>query len=182
MIEINLLPWREIHRKKEDKKFIFLFSILFLGFLFFSFSSNYYVNYLVGYQEVNNHIIRDKIAKFDEKINNINILNSRKKMLIERIFLLQKIHDSRFLLVHVFDEINKLIPGGVFLKKMQKIDGKITLHGFAGSNNKVSLLMKNMEKNLWIDSVHLVEIKRANANEGKEFKLSVVLKYRDTHE
>jgi type IV pilus assembly protein PilN len=96
--------------------------------------------------------------------------------------MVQTLQSTRELTAHLFDEMSRVMPGGVYLTHIQRIENQITLRGFAQTITQVSELMRNMEKNDWIKNPQLNEIKRGktkpidlnkdNAMNGSEFQLS----------
>ena len=82
------------------------------------------------------------------------------------------------------DELVKQTPEGVYLKSFKQEGQRITIQGFAQSNERVSELLRNMGNNSpWLERPDLQEIKLANlAGSGKqakkvyEFSLAVGIK------
>lgn len=103
--------------------------------------------------------------------------------------IVQNLQATRGLTVHLFDELIKVLPDGVYLTQMKREGNRITLLGYSESNSNVSILMRNIEANPWIQEPELTEIKKSkdqqDANAAvnptpetgeNEFKLSFVLK------
>jgi len=57
---------------------------------------------------------------------------------------------SRPEIVHFFDEIAKVTPGGVFLTQLKQDKSRIALMGKTESNARVSAFMRNVENSQWL--------------------------------
>ena len=103
----------------------------------------------------------------------------------------EDLQSDRTIPVHLFDELVKLMPEGVFLEKLQQQELKVTLGGFAQSNERVAELLRNLsDRSDWLEKPQLDEIKEVMVKEqaptaqaGKsdirrayEFKLNVLIK------
>lgn len=78
-------------------------------------------------------------------------------------------------MVHLFDQMIRLLPEGLYLKSFSQSGNVVTLSGYTQSSARVSTLMRNLESSPWFDSVNLVEIKSATVNNlrANEFVLTV---------
>lgn len=159
-IKINLLPWREIHRKKEKQRLI---SLAFAGLTVVVAAcllTNYCTFNLIDKQQNDNHKLREKIAILTTKIQEIHKIKETKKRLINRIILLQKLQNNRVLIVHLFDELIKLMPDGLYLNQIRCKGTEITLEGVTKSHIVLTKLMQNIEANPWMQASKLIEIKK----------------------
>ena len=179
MTNINLLPWREKKREQEKKQFaIYLFirliaAVLVVGLI------DYYAKNLVNAQTQRNQRLKDEIAQFERQIKEISELKKLRQALIARMNIVQNLQATRALTVRLFDEIIKILPDGVYLNQVERIGNKVTLLGYAESNTNISLLMRNIEGNAWIQDPVLTEIKKtseAKKPDENAFKLSFILK------
>lgn len=182
MTEINLLPWRETKREREKKQFTtMLFGALILaaGLVLLI---NYYASSLVDGQTRRNQRLQDEITTLDRQIEEIKKLKEVREALISRMTIVQNLQATRTLTVHLFDELVKVVPDGVYLTQVQRVGDNITVLGYSESNSNVSILMRNIEKNPWIQSPVLTEIKKADTKNttNNEFKLSFILKPENT--
>ncbi|MFC3908428.1 PilN domain-containing protein [Legionella dresdenensis] len=179
MIEINLLPWREIKREREKKEFTTLLLASLVFAIVTVFLVNYYATGLVDGQTQRNQRLRDEITQLDKQIAEIKLLKQIRAGLISRMMIIQKLQATRTLTVHLFDELIKILPDGVFLTEVKRNGDKIVVQGYTESNSNVSILMRNIEKNPWIQVPALTEIKKnKQAEDGvdNEFNLSFILK------
>ncbi|MDD2723094.1 MAG: PilN domain-containing protein [Methylovulum sp.] len=174
MAKINLLPWREELRKQKKQDFLnslalgALVSIMILGII-----HSYYEG-LKSYQERRNKLLQDEIALLDKKITDINSIEEKKSKLLAKIDLLQKLQESRPEIVHLFDEIPKITPDGVFLTKFTQLGTDLAFEGKSQSNARVSAMMRNIEASQWLNSPSLNIIKvpdKANLDLLSDFTL-----------
>lgn len=179
MTEINLLPWRE-HKREQDKKLFTTMSLM--GVIFAAlivFLINTYAVHLVNNQTIRNQTLQKEITSLNEQIKEIKVLKQVRDGLISRMSIVQNLQSTRTLMVHLFDELIKVMPPGIYVTKLERQNDVVSLWGYAESNTNISLLMRNIENNAWIQLPILTEIKRMDEKKqaaDNEFKLSFVLK------
>lgn len=178
MTEINLLPWREQKREQEKKLFT---TMLLIGIIIAAaivFLMNFYVSHLISNQTNRNQILQKEITALDEQIKEIKALKQIREGLISRMSIVQNLQSIRTLMVHLFDELVRIIPPGIYITKIQREHDVITLWGYSESNTSVSILMRNIDADVWIQNPILTEIKNVELKQSpnNEFKLSFVLK------
>ena len=179
MTEINLLPWREKLREQEKKWFTALLLTVIVAAAVLVFFINYYAGHLVDNQMIRNQMLQKQITELDKQIIEIRDLKERRAALISRMLIIRNLQATRVLMVHLFDELIKIIPSGIYVTKLERKDDIITIWGFAESNTNVSILMNNIEHDVWIQNPALTEIKRADEKKqaaNNEFSLSFILK------
>ncbi len=173
MANINLLPWRENLRKKRKRDFGFqvLFAILLAALATFFWYLQ--VQKQIEFQESRNAFIKAEIAKVDEKIKEIKDLEKRRAELVARMNVIQELQASRPMVVHLFDELVKTIPDGVFLKSLMQTGIQVTLSGQAQSNARVSAYMRAIDASQWMKDAELKVIKSEDKTETgmSEFEL-----------
>lgn len=173
MANINLLPWRENLRKKRKRDFGFqvLFAILLAALATFFWYLQ--VQKQIEFQESRNAFIKAEIAKVDEKIKEIKDLEKRRAELVARMNVIQELQASRPMVVHLFDELVKTIPDGVFLNSLMQTGVQVTLSGQAQSNARVSAYMRAIDASHWMKDAELKVIKSEDKTETgmSEFEL-----------
>jgi type IV pilus assembly protein PilN len=152
---INLLPWREIRRQEQDRQLLSasVGAWLLMGLVVFY--GWYYMNGLIDHQNKRNEYLSTEIAKLDERIAEINKLKERKQALIARMEIIQQLQQNRTQIVHVFDDLVRKLPKGVYLTGLAKKNNQITLKGMAQSNARVSHLMNNLDSSDWFTNPNL---------------------------
>ncbi len=164
MARINLLPWREELRQKKKREFLSmmglgaLLTILALGLVYM------YIEGLKSYQEQRNKILQEEIAKLDTKIVEVKTIGEMKSKLLSKIDVVQKLQESRPEIVHLFDEIPRTTPDGVFLSKFTQLGNDLTFEGKTQSNARVSAFMRTIEASGWLQTPKLEVIKSPDKN------------------
>lgn len=179
MANINLLPWREQKREQEKKLFN---STILLGVLIAAaivIIANYSVTTMVNHQISLNDRLNQEIRILDGEIEEIKKLKLVRAALISRMKVVQSLQSTRALTVHLFDELIKVMPQGIYVTKLERKEDLVTVWGYSESNTDISNLMRNIERNAWIQQPSLTEIKKSEAGAEKqdsEFRLSFILK------
>jgi type IV pilus assembly protein PilN len=177
MVKINLLPWREERRQQLTKEFYVMLGIS-AGVALLIFALAYYFyNQSIEFQNKRNGFLTAEIKKLDDKIAEIKELESKKAGLIARQQVIEELQASRTQMVHLFDELVKTIPNGVFLEKIAQQGKVISLEGYSQSHSRVSDYMRKLEKSEWFSGVELEYIRTDDTlvSHEQKFKLSVKL-------
>jgi len=159
MTKINLLPWREGRRKQRQKDFInaielsALVGVLVVGLIHTT------IEGLKAYQGQRNQLLQNEIILLDKKITEIKDIETKKKQLQEKINLIQQLQESRPEAVHLFDEIPKITPDGIFLTKFTQTGTELIFEGKSESNARISNFMRAIETSLWLQKPTLSVIK-----------------------
>lgn len=179
MTEINLLPWREKKREQEKKLFLILVVAGLVCAGIIAFLINSYAVHLVDNQNGRNQLLQKEINSLNEQIKEIQMLKKVRTSLISRMAIIKNLQSTRTVMVHLFDELIKVMPTGVYVYKLERKTDQVTLWGYAESNTNVSLLMTNIESSVWLHSPVLTEIKKMTDSTkaaNNDFSLSFILK------
>ncbi len=159
MILINLLPHREIARKRRKELFNIglgasaLAGGLLAGAMFL------WLQAQISSQNDINQILQTDIAKFDAQIKDIAGLEAEIAALRARQQAVEDLQSDRNLPVHLLTELVKQLPDGVFISSMKQDGQNLELKGVAQSNERVSELLRNLSNNSqWFAKPELVEI------------------------
>jgi type IV pilus assembly protein PilN len=177
VIRINLLPHREEKRKARRQQFYALAgaSIVVAGVVwFFGFSV---INGYIGNQDDKNNYLKKEIAALDKEIDEIKRLKDQISSLLSRKRVIESLQANRAETVHLFNELVRQTPDGIYLKTLKQSDQKISLTGYSQSNARVSTLMRNLEASPLLERPDLVEIKAVSVNNRpmSEFNLNVFI-------
>lgn len=177
MIRINLLPHRAEKRRARRTQFYTLAAgALVLGGLAVFLVHGIIAGYISA-QERENEFLKKEIASLDKEIDEIKRLKEQTEALLSRKQVIESLQANRAEAVHLFNELAKQVPEGVYIKSIKQAGQKITLTGYAQSNARVSALMRNLDDSPFLEQPGLVEIKAASANNRKvsEFNLNVAI-------
>lgn len=174
MAKINLLPWREELRAQRKRDFISAIgmAVLFTALIFVL--MHMYIDGLKDHQELRNKKIQDEIALLDIKIAKIKTIEEQKSKLLTKIDLIQKLQESRPEIVHLFDELPRITPDGVFLTKFTQKGSDLFFEGKSQSNARVSAFMRSIELSNWLKNPALDVIqseKKVNSEQLSDFTL-----------
>ena len=158
MAKINLLPWREELLKRKQKDFFngIVLSVL-VGIIIMGLLHVYFAGW-EAYQEQRNQMLLNEIAELNKKILAINSIEDKKKKLLAKIDLIQKLQESRPQIVHLFDELPKVTPDGVFLTKFTQTGSELIFEGKSQSNARVSAFMRAIDASPWLQTPKLTVI------------------------
>lgn len=182
-IRINLLPHREMRRERRKKDFIGLLTLCAIAAAGVAFAVGLGINQQIDSQVARNEFIKGENAKLDEQIKEIASLRDEINSLKARQGAVESLQSDRTTPVHLLDELVKQTPEGIFLKQIKQDDRRVTLVGFAQSNERVSELLRNLaNQTVWIERPELIEIKSTplggpNANRDKDKEGKVVYEF-----
>ncbi len=174
MIRINLLPHRAEKRRAKQLQFIVLSAIsLAIGALIVVLV-HVAISSQIDYQDRRNAYLKQEIAVLDKQIEEIKKLREQTQSLLARKNVVENLQSTRSDVVHLLDQMLRILPDGVYIKTVKQSGYKIALVGYAQSNARISTLMRSVEDSPWLDSPTLVEIHAANVAGGRvsEFSLN----------
>jgi len=173
MIRVNLLPHRAEKRKARQVQFIVLsalslaLGVVIVGFVYAAISTQ------ISYQERRNAYLKQEIAVLDKQIEEIRKLREQTQALLSRKTVVENLQSTRSDVVHLLDQMLRILPEGVYLKSLKQSGYGISLEGYAQSSARVSTLMRSIEDSPWLDTPILIEVKASTVG-GKrlsEFSL-----------
>ncbi|MDK9723438.1 MAG: PilN domain-containing protein [Sterolibacteriaceae bacterium MAG5] len=184
MIRVNLLPWREERRKARRQQFFALAGVMAVLAGVIWFMGYGVINGYIGTQDDKNNFLKREIAGLDKEIAEIKRLKEQTDSLLSRKRIIESLQANRTEPVHLFNELARQVPDGVYLKWIKQTGDKINLVGYAQSNARVSSLMRNLEDSPVMERPGLVEIKAAAVGSRQlfEFNLNVFVTRKTTED
>ncbi|OED43237.1 hypothetical protein ACH42_10750 [Endozoicomonas sp. (ex Bugula neritina AB1)] len=90
--------------------------------------------------------------------------------------VLQGLQGNRPVSVRVFDQLAKVVPKGVYFKKVTMEGQVLKLVGVAESNNQISSLMRNFNSSDWFSDPNLTAVRKVLVSGGRqnEFDLTIL--------
>ena len=179
MARINLLPWRDELRRKREKNFYIAAGIAVVLMVGVIYGIDVKLQQDIDYQEGRNKFLMDQTRLLDKKLKSIRDLDEKKQNMIARMEIITQLQASRPEVVHLFDELVRTIPEGVYYKEIIQEGKSISVSGVAQSNAFVSKLIRNLNASDWLDGADLEEIVSSSAQGGNDllrlaqFKLKV---------
>lgn len=174
MPRINLLPWREERRKRRKQQFnnaavgIVVLAVLVVGYWHHAMSGN------IDYQNQRNQYLQTQIASVDKRIAAIKDLKKTRKELLARMRIIEKLQQSRPQIVHLFDQLVRTLPDGIYLTSVSQKGDTLHLDGIAQSSARISTYMRNLADSEWLADPNLTVIKADNKGSlhRKQFTLT----------
>lgn len=173
MIRVNLLPHRAEKRRARQIQFI-AFSVISLiagaiivGFVHVAIMTE------ISYQERRNEYLKKEIVILDKQIDEIKKLREQTQSLLARKTVVENLQSTRSDVVHLLDQMLRILPDGVYLKSVKQTGAKISVIGYAQSNARVSTLMRSIEDSPWLETPTLIEIHatKVGSDRVSEFSL-----------
>ena len=176
MAQINLLPWREEQRKEQQRQFLTIMGLsgLLMGMIVLA--VHIQIAGMINNQQSRNDYLNKEISKVEKQIKEINNLAKEKKRLLSRMEVIETLQRNRPEVVHLFDEIVKVLPEGTYLTSMKQSGKALSLDGMAQSNARVSALMRNIDSSTWLSAPQLQIIKKDSKKTGADDERSFILR------
>lgn len=171
MPSINLLPWREAERKKRQREFgvatgaAAVTGIAVVMLTFFTYAQ------MISSQQARNERLQSEITELEKSIKEIDGLEQQKERLLARMEIIEQLQKSRPEIVHLFDEIVRQLPEGVYLTGLRQTGSRVEIRGVAQSSTRVSALMRQIDASEWLTDpeVERVETTQSGASRQSEF-------------
>jgi type IV pilus assembly protein PilN len=191
-IRINLLPHRELRRERKKKDFVVLAALVAVAGIVTTYAGGVAINQQISNQSDRNGFIKAETAKLETQIGDIASLRDEIAALKARQEAVENLQSDRTVPVHLFDELVRLTPEGLYLRQLKQEGRTISLNGLAQTNERVADLLKRLsESSPWLYKPELTEIKEIALAAGPgqkeartifEFALNVLIKPQDVTE
>ncbi len=155
---LNLLPWREMRRKEQDRQLLTIAAGAWVLMGLVVFYAHLHVSGLTEDQQRRNDFLKQEIAKVEKEIAEIKELRKQRQALIARMNVIYELQGDRTQVVHVFDDFVRKLPEGVYFTSLNQKGKTFVLQGAAQSNARVSALMRNLDASDWFAEPNLVVI------------------------
>lgn len=175
MTRINLLPWREQQRKERERQFYTVaggaavMMLLVVGYI------HIHMNGLIDQQKARNDFLTQEIATVDAQIAEIKELEAEKSQLLARMKVIEQLQSQRPQMVHLFDELVKTVPDGVYITSVKQTGSSVIVEGVAQSNARVSAFMRNIDQSEWMSSpkLNVIEAMSKDGQRASKFVLDI---------
>jgi type IV pilus assembly protein PilN len=183
MIRINLLPHRAAKRKQKQSAFLALMALGGLAGGAIVLAVGGYNASRLSIQNERNLVLKQANAELDKKIGAIKTLKEEIEALKARQQAVEDLQGDRNQPVYLLDELVRQTPEGVYLKSFKQDGQRVTLSGYAQSQERVAELLRNLSGNSpWLERPDLTEVRAATLAQSKtgrkvvEFTLAVNIK------
>ena len=176
MPRINLLPWREAERKKRQRDFGVALAGGFAAAALCILGTIFVYSQMIDNQEQRNERLTEEIANLEKSIEEIDGLERQKERLLARMEIIEQLQRSRPEIVHLFDEIARQMPEGVYLTGMKQTGSKVEVRGVAQSSTRVSALMRQVDSSDWMSDPEVERVETTTAGSSRQAEFVVNLK------
>jgi type IV pilus assembly protein PilN len=183
-IRINLLPHRAARRERQKKLFWFLTGMSALagmaaiGLVWVALQG------IIGRQADRNQFIAAENRKLDGQIKEIANLRQDIEALRARQRAVEDLQADRNQPVYLLTELTRQTPEGIYLRTLRQDGLKVSVTGWATSNERVSEYLRNLQNNSpYGEKPDLGEIRAASGAGGRKmFDFSLSFSLRPTPE
>ncbi|MGD9947393.1 MAG: PilN domain-containing protein [Desulfobulbus sp.] len=178
MIQINLLPVREIRKRARAKNQIIISTISFVGLLIIIGLMAWYQSGVIADLNSQNDDIQKKINEYQKIVKQIRRIDEEKAILDKRISVIKNLKQESSLTVHVLDEIATLTPSNrMWLKSLSQSSSQLSLNGMALDDQTIAKYMDDLESSHYIKNVHLANttLDRYAERNLKSFSISCLV-------
>ena len=176
MPSINLLPWREAERKRRQREFgvamggavVAGIAVVMLTILAFS--------QMIDSQKSRNDRLTAEIVELEKSIAEIDGLERQKERLLARMEIIEQLQKSRPEIVHLFDEMVRQLPEGVYLTGMKQTGARVEIRGVAQSSTRVSALMRSVDASEWLSDPEVERVETTQSGSSRQSEFVVYLK------
>ena len=176
MPRINLLPWREEDRLRRQREFMvamagsFVAGVLVVVMTIFAYSQ------MIDNQQNRNTRLEAEIAELERSITEIDGLERQKERLLARMEIIEQLQRSRPEIVHLFDEIVRQLPEGVYLTGLKQTGSRVEVRGVAQSSTRVSALMRQIDASEWLGDPEVERVETTQSGASRQSAFVVYLK------
>jgi type IV pilus assembly protein PilN len=174
VIRVNLLPHREEKRKARRTQFYALSGmvVVLAGLIwFFGFLT---IGRWIAAQDEKNDFLKKEVAILDKDIAEIKRLREQTEIMLSRNRVIESLQATRAETVHLFTELARWVPEGIYLKSVKQTGRRITVIGYAQANARVSELMQKLDASPLLERPELIEIRSATLDRRRlsEFQVT----------
>jgi len=176
MPRINLLPWREAERKKRQRDFGVALAGGVVAAILCILATMFVYSNKIENQLSRNQRLTSEIAELEKSIAEIDGLERQKERLLARMEIIEQLQKSRPEIVHLFDEIARQMPEGVYLNGMKQTGSRVELRGVAQSSTRVSALMRQIDASAWMKDPEVERVETTTAGSSRQAQFVVNLR------
>ena len=159
-IRVNLLPHRAERRERQKKAFLFSTGLSLLAGATLVFAVWSALQHQIAVQRDRNEFIAAENRKLDLQIKEIATLRQEIEALQARQRAVEDLQADRNQPVYLLDELARQVPEGIYLRSVKQEDKKVSVAGWAASNERVSEFLRNLQGNsMFLERPELVEIR-----------------------
>jgi type IV pilus assembly protein PilN len=164
-----------MRRKEQDRQLLTIAvgAWILMGVIIFY--AHVHVSALIENQGKRNDFLNQEIAKVEKEIKEIAELKKQRADLIARMNVIYQLQGDRARVVHLFDELARKLPDGIYFSSLRNSGSNIALQGVAQSNARVSALMRNLSSSDWFadPELEVITVSLKGSDRVSNFSLRV---------
>ena len=176
MPRINLLPWREAERKKRQRDFGVAMAGGVVAAIAGVLVTLFVYSQMIDNQEERNLRLTNEIKELEKSITEIDGLERQKERMLARMEIIATLQKSRPEIVHLFDEVARQLPEGVYLTGMKQTGSRVEVRGVAQSSTRVSALMRQIDASDWMADPEVDRVETTQSGSSRQAEFVVYLK------
>ncbi len=176
MPSINLLPWREAERKKRQRDFGVALAGAVVVAIAGVLATMFFYDGMISNQMDKNDRLTAEIRELEKSIEEIDGLERQKERLLARMEIIKELQKSRPEIVHLFDEMARQLPDGVYLTSMKQTGNRIEIRGIAQSSTRVSALMRQIDASDWMADPEVERVATRTVGNSRQSEFTLYLK------
>ncbi len=176
MPRINLLPWREAERKKRQRDFGVAMAGGVVAAIAGVLVTLFVYSQMIDNQEERNLRLTNEIKELEKSITEIDGLERQKERMLARMEIIEQLQKSRPEIVHLFDEVARQLPDGVYLTGMKQTGSRVEVRGVAQSSTRVSALMRQIDASDWMADPEVDRVETTQSGSSRQAEFVVYLK------
>jgi len=173
MARINLLPWRDWERRRLRQRFLLSLVLSLVAGILVVVWATFMVGGATSIQQGRNDYLRGQVVQLNHKISAIQQLKKTRESLLNRMKVIEKLEESRSLVVHLFDQLTRTVPNSVYITSVNNNNGALTIQGEAQSPAGVSTYMQNIANSPWFGEPNLEIVRTGNHGKVKRSSFTV---------
>jgi type IV pilus assembly protein PilN len=137
---------------------------------------------MISGQQDRNKRLETEIAELEKSITEIDGLERQKERLLARMEIIEQLQRSRPQIVHLFDEVTRQLPEGVYLNGMKQTGAAVEVKGVAQSSTRVSALMRQVDASEWLTDPSVIKVETTEAGPARQAEFLVTMKQVQTND
>ena len=90
--------------------------------------------------------------------------------------IIEELQKSRPEIVHLFDELVRQLPEGVYLTGAKQTGARVEIRGVAQSSTRVSALMRQIDSSEWLGDPEVERVETTQSGSSRQSEFVVYLK------
>ena len=176
MIKINLLPVRAIKKKESIRQQISIGVLtLVLAFITIGYFHISIAREITSTQDKVTEV-NEEIRTYKKVLKEIKVFKEKKKILIKKIKIIEKLEQNRKGPFNLFAELSDVIPERAWLESLSEKNSQVEIRGVASDNKTIAGFMTRIENSEAFQGVEL-KVSQISNKFKKGFK-SFTLKFK----